>query len=77
MCNTNYIVLNEREHKDRYFFLEKQVWIYTGNHKNTCAFIFFDCSREEIAYQEMAEEKWYNRYFISKGSAVGDAKSNN
>ena len=48
MNNTNFIVLNERNNADRYFNLERQVWILTGNYKNTCAFIFFDSCREEI-----------------------------
>lgn len=29
MCNTNYIVLNERKNEDRFFALEQKVWNMT------------------------------------------------
>lgn len=48
MCNMNFIVLNERKNKDRYFNLEGETWNLCEYNKNTCGVIVFDSCREAI-----------------------------
>ena len=52
MCNTNYILLNERINKDRYFDLEAVVYNETNNKKNIAAVMVFESSRSPITLKE-------------------------
>jgi len=55
MDNMNYIVLNEKSNIKRFFPLEEKINKLTESCKNTCAFVIWDCCREEMTKKEMKE----------------------
>lgn len=48
MKNKNFIVLNEKENKKRFFDLEYRLNSFAENFTNSCCVLSLDCCREEI-----------------------------
>lgn len=71
MNNMNYMVLNERNNPDRFYPLEKNVWLLTEHHRNTSAFVFFDSCREDITKEKMGAKSSNQLKITKDGQARG------